>query len=365
MKVLYLYTEVMGYNIPIFEELVTRYGATVDVVHWDQNKKTPYTPNVQSDAVRFHRRSDFSPESLRDFVIKIEPDLVYTSGWQDKGYRPSLAALKALDVPIVMGLDSQWNGSLRQWFGSKIIKYLFKRRYFSYAWVPGPLQHACALRLGFTNAEIISHLLTGDTPIFNQAALALDEEKTQAYPKQFLYVGRLTESKGVDTLAAAFRKYKDSYCGDWGLTCVGNGPLEEQLRAHPDITIKPFAAQTSLASIASCSGALVVPSRYEPWGVVVHEFATAGLPLILSDAVGARRQFLVDGFNGFEFTAGSVDDLARSMLEMSSQSDKQQLEMARGSRVLAAALSPEIATASFVSILIKSRHLSRGRNAAN
>ena len=42
MKVLYLYTEVMGYNIPIFERLVERYGATVDVVHWDQNKKTPY-----------------------------------------------------------------------------------------------------------------------------------------------------------------------------------------------------------------------------------------------------------------------------------------------------------------------------------
>lgn len=351
MKVLYLYTEVMGYNIPIFEQLVERYGATVDVVHWDQNKKTPYVPSVNTQDIRFHPRSKFTPQSLSDFTTVLRPDLVYTSGWQDKGYRPTLQQLKLAGVPIVMGLDSQWNNSLRQRFGAKLIKHVYKKRYFSYAWVPGPLQFECAARLGFEHDEIISHLLTGNTQLFSEAASALKQEKAERYPKQFLYVGRFTESKGIDILIDAFKQYRQTNPTGWGLTCIGNGPLESLLQQQPGITIKPFAEQTSLATVARQMGALILPSRYEPWGVVAHEFAAAGLPLLLSNKVGARQQFLIDGFNGYSFSAASALDLAIKMNQLASTLDDDLLAMAKASRYLASTLSPEIATASFVSVL--------------
>ena len=38
MKILYLYSEVVGYLIPIFEEYVSSYDAEVNVVHWDKEK---------------------------------------------------------------------------------------------------------------------------------------------------------------------------------------------------------------------------------------------------------------------------------------------------------------------------------------
>jgi glycosyltransferase involved in cell wall biosynthesis len=284
-------------------------------------------------------------------VKKLYPDLVYTSGWQDKGYRPALQLLKRSGVPIVMGLDSQWSNSLRQRIGAKLIKYFYKKRYFSYAWVPGPLQYECAARLGFTSSEIIGHLLTGNTHIFNSAAEALEQEKTAAYPKQFLYVGRLTESKGLDTLVEAFRMYRQIYSGGWGLACIGNGPFETQLKEQPGITLEPFADQSTLALRARTAGALVLPSRYEPWGVVVHEFASAGLPLLLSDKVGARMQFLVDGLNGYSFKAGSAMDLAEKMRNLTLNSDAALLRMAHVSRQLASSLNPEISTASFASVL--------------
>jgi glycosyltransferase involved in cell wall biosynthesis len=351
MKVLYLYTEVMGYNIPIFEQLVKRYGASVDVVHWDQNKNTPYVPKASAQGVRFHSRSIFTSKTLCDFVTTLCPDLVYTSGWQDKGYRPALQKLKASGVPIVMGLDSKWTGSLRQHLGAKALKHFFKERYFSYAWVPGPLQYECAARLGFAQTEIISHLLTGNTQIFDSAASALEQEKAQAYPKQFLYVGRFTESKGIDLLIQAFKRYQQDYAGTWGLTCIGNGPLEAQLKAQAGITVEPFAEQTALALTARRMGAFVLPSRDEPWGVVVHEFASTGLPLLLSNKVGARQQFLIDGLNGYSFAAGSVEGLAKTLQQLAAHSEAQLLAMGRASRQLAGALSPEIATASFVSVL--------------
>jgi glycosyltransferase involved in cell wall biosynthesis len=354
MKVLYLYTEVMGYNIPIFECLVKRYGASVEVVHWDANKNTPYVPNATAKNIHFHPRSNFTPQSLCDFATKLQPDLVYTSGWQDPGYRLALKKLKASGVPIVMGLDSQWNNSLRQRLGAKLIRYFYKERYFSYAWVPGPLQVECAARLGFKHHEIIHHLLTGNEAVFSLAAAALRQEKTETYPRRFLYVGRLTESKGLDLLIKAFKQYRAHALNPWELTCIGNGPLEDQLRQQEGITVENFADQATLAQRARQAGAFVLPSRYEPWGVVVHEFAMAGLPLLLSEQVGARHQFLIEGLNGYAFESEAVDDLAEQLFKLASLPDTRLLEMGRASQQLASCLNPEVATASFVSVLKQS-----------
>lgn len=38
-------------------------------------------------------------------------------------------------------------------------------------------------------------------------------------------------------------------------------------------------------------GVFILPSRIEPWGVVVHEFSAAGFPLLLSDQVGSAESF--------------------------------------------------------------------------
>jgi glycosyltransferase involved in cell wall biosynthesis len=123
------------------------------------------------------------------------------------------------------------------------------------------------------------------------------------------------------------------------------------LRAQPEIETLPFMAQTELAKQAKQSGAFVLPSRYEPWGVVVHEFSTAGLPLILSDQVGASAQFLVDELNGSSFCHESAEDLAAKMYAMSSKSASQLIEMGRVSRQLSSSIDPAIAAASFVSAL--------------
>jgi glycosyltransferase involved in cell wall biosynthesis len=351
MKVLYLYTEIMGYNLPIFEQLATRHHATVDVIHWNQNKLTPFVPKIASANIRFHDRFSLTDRAMMDFAVNAKPDLVYVSGWQDKGYLPILQELKARGSKIVMGLDSQWTGSLRQRLGALLIRWRYKPRYFSYAWVPGPMQYAYASRIGFHKNEIICNLLSANTSVFSQRTSGLESDREKHYPKRFLYVGRFTFSKGIDTLIQAYKLYRNQLGGDWSLTCIGNGPLEPLLRAQPEIETLPFMAQTELAKQAEQSGAFLLPSRYEPWGVVVHEFSTAGLPLILSDQVGASAQFLVDELNGSSFCHESAEDLAVKMYAMSSKSASQLIEMGRVSRQLSSSIDPAIAAASFVSAL--------------
>lgn len=352
MKVLYLYTEVMGYNLPIFERLVTHYDAAVDVVHWNQNKLTPFVPDPAS-GVKYHERSSFTQQGLLDFAEVLSPDLVYVSGWMDKGYLPVIKKLKALGTPIVVGLDTQWTGSLRQQIGSRLIKWIYKKRYFSYALVPGPMQYEYAARIGFGKTEILCHLLSGNSGLFKQAAQSLQHDKQVNYPKNFLYVGRFAQTKGIDILLQAFELYRTQCGGDWTLTCIGNGPmanlLERAQQKYPEaITLKAFSSQAALVEQARNAGAFVLPSREDPWGVVVHEFATAGLPLILSEFVGARPQFLIDGMNGYTFHQNSPEQLALQMHKIATSTTEQLVEMGRVSAHLGACLNPEISAASLM-----------------
>ena len=350
MKILYLYTEIMGYNLPILERLVSQYGATVEVVRWNQNKLTPFVP-APIPGVTFHERTSFSDAQLLKFAIGFKPDLVYISGWQDRGYLPVVARLKALGSVIVTGMDSQWKGSLRQRLVAKWIHWLKKERCFTYAWVPGPLQYEFARRIGFKKTEILCNLLSGNSTVFDQATKAESLDQHKSYPKQFLYVGRFASSKGIDILIEAYKLYKTKYHGDWTLTCVGNGPLEKELASAPDIRVEPFSSQEVLVQYARQSGAFILPSRYEPWGVVVHEFATAGLPLLLSEHVGARPQFLIDGLNGYTFYQNSAQELAQKMHQLSSLSNEALLKMGQVSASMAQRVTPDIAAASLVSAL--------------
>lgn len=357
MKVLYLYTELLGYNLPIFERLVNDYDATVDVIHWSQNKLTPFIPSEHTDSskITFHDRSALSSDDMIDFATKLVPDLVYVTGWMDKGYFPVLRRLKSMGVPIVAGLDSQWTGSLRQRLGSALIRWVYKRRYYTYLWVPGPLQYEYARRMGFKKSEIICNLLSGNSDLFVQASRVLDKDKLSHYPQTFLYVGRFAQAKGIDILINAFDIYKDKYQGAWGMTCIGNGPMLEHLtnatQRHSDLQIEPFLTQPELMARAKLAGAFILPSRYEPWGVVAHEFSTAGLPLIFSECVGARTQFLIDQLNGYTFYGDSAEDLAYKMHLMSNNSVEKLVAMGRMSAKLASQITPDITTASLMSVI--------------
>ena len=125
IKILYLYTEIMGYNLPILERLVSHHGASVEVIRWNQNKLTPFVP-APIPGVTFHERTSFNAPQLLAFALALKPDLVYISGWQDRGYLPVVRQLKAQGTTVVTGMDSQWTGSLRQRIVALWMRWLIK-----------------------------------------------------------------------------------------------------------------------------------------------------------------------------------------------------------------------------------------------
>jgi len=350
MRVLYLYAELMGYQVPVLREYVDNYNAHVHVVHWGHKKLTPYIP-PQLDHVTYYDRAQYTSHDLMKLARDIDPNIVYICAWQDKGYLPVARMLRKRNIPVVAGFDGQWKDSVKQRIAS-LIGPCILRRYFSHAWVAGPYQYEYATRLGFKKHQIVFNLLSGNTALFNRGAEYLGEKKTE-FPHRFLYVGNFRSVKGTDILLDAYKRYRTQYNGDWELICVGNGDLKYLLENVPGIEVVDFASQDRLVQIRKKAGVFILPSRFDQWGVVVHEFASAGMPLILSENVGASPVFLVDGFNGAKFRHNSSQNLARAMHHMSSKTDVELIEMGKNSYLLSKKIDPHIVAATFFSIIDK------------
>lgn len=348
MKILYLYSELGPYNIPVIKVLVDRYHAEIRIISWDKNKLKPYIP-PKVEGVSYYSRSAMTPRQICEFANEFDPDLAYISGWMDKGYLKAARMLKVRNIPVVTGFDDIWVGNMRQKIGALVFR-CYLNRYFSDAWVAGPRQFEFARRLGFANKNIIYDLLSFDHNIFRNKAFGTSKAEGE-YPKSFLYIGNFRKVKGTDILVRAFRHYRDTLSGTWRLTCVGNGKLKNLLRNQPDITVHNYLEQEELVRICQASGCFVLPSRHDQWGVVVHECAAAGLPLLLSKNVGAKSTFLIEGYNGMSYSGNSAEELAKAMHVMSHKSDEELLSMSANSIELSNRITPETSAANFVSLV--------------
>lgn len=137
----------------------------------------------------------------------------------------------------------------------------------------------------------------------------------------FLYVGRLSEEKGIDSLLDAFVRVRE-VLPEATLRIVGtgaqNGTLREQVRALAlDAYVKFVGSLQDEPLSREYFGAtcLVLPSHSEPWGLVVNEALSHGCPAVVSDRCGCVPELIVDDETGRAFPAGDVEALARALIE--------------------------------------------------
>ncbi len=120
-----------------------------------------------------------------------------------------------------------------------------------------------------------------------------------------LYVGRLTEEKGIRTLLKAWEGLEVP------LWIVGDGPLRAEVEARKSQFIKVLGEmpQESVIRIMSKAEFLVVPSqRPEVFSLVVPEAFSLGLPVVAS-RIGALGELLRHEKNGLLFEPGNADNL--------------------------------------------------------
>jgi len=339
-KVLFLYTETAPYFLASVARLVKDHGVEAHIIRWPVNKEAPFeTKSV--DGITIHDREGFNETSLRRFANNLKPDIILTSGWVDKGYLQVCRDAHKRGVPTVMCSDTAWRGGLKQWAAVGAARFWLHRT-FSHAWVTGEAQALYAEYLGFSRDRIRRGFYAADLDRFAPLAKRFEELKAAKFPHRFLCMARYIPSKGHQYMVEAFAELCDAgEAKDWELWCIGTGELHPLAQEHSRIKHLGFVQADEVWKYMEQSGVFILPSLYEPWGVVVHEHAAAGFPLMLSDAVGARHRFLKDGHNGQCFVAGNKESLKKAFREVIATPDAELVAMGLRSAELATDWGPK------------------------
>lgn len=158
-----------------------------------------------------------------------------------------------------------------------------------------------------------------------------------------LFCAKLQTWKRPQDLLRAFARISDP---DTFLVFAGEGPLRRDLESEAGslgiaerVRFLGFVNQSALPQVYTASDIFVLPSEYEPFGLVVNESMLCRCPAIVSDRVGARFDLIRENETGYVFPCGSVDALAAT-LERSLSNRMKLREMGHAARARMATWSP-------------------------
>ncbi|HKU70841.1 MAG TPA: glycosyltransferase family 4 protein [Burkholderiales bacterium] len=135
----------------------------------------------------------------------------------------------------------------------------------------------------------------------------VDIERVPEAPRRGgLYVGRLSEEKGIDVLLDALRELPAVT-----IDVIGSGPESEKVKAHPQLNLLGWLKPEEVSERMRRAAYLVMPSIwYENFPRTLVEAYANGLPVVAS-RLGSLAELVDHGQTGLLFEAGSVHDLAR------------------------------------------------------
>jgi glycosyltransferase involved in cell wall biosynthesis len=233
------------------------------------------------------------------------PDVVVVSGWSTFAAQAALAWSRARRVPYVLLVESHDVGPRAPWRravkGAVVPRLVSGARGFL---AVGSLARDSLVARGAPPERIGIFANTIDVDRWLERARTLQPAPHDDVA--VLSVGRDIPEKGFDVLHAA--------CVRAGVRlALVTGGLDEPALAQRYVDADVFA----------------LLSRHETWGVVVNEAAASGLPLVLSDRVGAAYDLLRDGENGFLVPAEDADAAADALRKLAADAE---LRRAMGER---------------------------------
>jgi glycosyltransferase involved in cell wall biosynthesis len=133
----------------------------------------------------------------------------------------------------------------------------------------------------------------------------------------FLYVGRLTQEKGIDTLLKAANSH------NFKLVIIGDGPMnkcvEDAALQNPNISFLGFQPKPVIISYLKKCKAMIFPSIwYETYPVTILEALSTGTPVIASN-LGSMMEMIQNEKTGLHFEPGNEKDLVSKIIKITNE----------------------------------------------
>ncbi len=355
MKILLIHNRYRqkGGEDTVFEnecKLLKENGVDVDTVVFDNRDIKGILKRIEMGI--FAPYNPFSKRIIEGKIEEFKPDMVHVHNFFPQISPSIFWKAKAHKIPVVLTLHNYRlicpNGLLLR--DGKVCKYcikkkfpynsLFKRCYRGSFFQTIPVFLMLSLNnLLKTWEKTVSgfiFLTEFQKKVFFESHIKFDKNKVFIKPNFvpdpgngegkrddfFLYSGRLSEEKGIQTLLSAHRK------GNFKLFVAGDGPMRDLVvdyeRKSKNFKYLGFLGKNELYSYMKRSKALIFPSIcYENFPISIVEAFSTGTPVIASK-IGAQSEIVKDGENGFLFSSDNPDSLLEK-IEVFSSGDQSEL----------------------------------------
>jgi glycosyltransferase involved in cell wall biosynthesis len=252
-------------------------------------------------------------------------DALWVHGYASINALQAILAANALGIPVLLRAES--------WLADRSrspLKLLAKSLFFSDL---RPLI-AATLPIGTANARYWRHYLGHAMPQFlmpyavDNAFFARRAQEAAAGEEQLrselgiepghpviLFASKLQQRKHCDHLVeayAALLRDHDSSGYKPYLVIVGDGEERANLEARcrdlglTNVRFAGFQNQSVLPRYLHLADVFVLPSRHEPWGLIVNEAMAAGCPVLVSSDVGSGPDLVTNGVEGYSYPVGDI-----------------------------------------------------------
>jgi glycosyltransferase involved in cell wall biosynthesis len=356
-------TEIIApYRIPVFNALAQHDGVELHVIFLAENDPTEREWLVYKDEIcfsyqvlpswrrRLGRHNFLLNRGAETALRRARPDFVVCGGYNYVASWQSMAWARRNRVPFGLWAESTTRDFRSRHTLIEFLKTRFLRSCNAFV-VPGKSSVEYLRHYGVPPEMIFTAPNAVDTQFFAQRASVIREdtvshrEALQLPPRFFLFAGRLVQEKGVFDLIRAYGALAPELRKEIGLVFVGEGPARSQLlqraaKVSPgSIQLKGFAQRELLPAYYALADAFVFPTHTDPWGLVVNEAMSCGLPVISSGAAGCVADLIESGCNGRVFSTGDVGQLTSAMDELARDAELRSL-MGQRSRERIAQYSP-------------------------
>jgi glycosyltransferase involved in cell wall biosynthesis len=288
---------------------------------WRDTGEVSPTAPISRGIFRRLRQSDGSPAF----------DALWVHGYASVNSLQAILAANALSIPVLLRAES--------WLADRARSprtLVLKRTFF------GLLGKgiAAVLPIGTVNAEYWTHYFGTSVPQFLMpyavnnryfadlaAAAASREQELRAELELsrdrpvILFASKLQQRKHADHLLDAYsRLIADKTPQERPyLVVVGDGEQRAQLEAQAaqlgleDVRFAGFRNQSELPRFFQLADVFVLPSRHEPWGLIVNEAMASGCPVIVSTDVGCHADLITNGVEGCIFPVGDIGALTEAL----------------------------------------------------
>lgn len=130
--------------------------------------------------------------------------------------------------------------------------------------------------------------------------------------KIIIFVGRFSQQKDFGTLIDVWRIVQQRH-KDWELHAYGEGELRchyEKVVADENLNIRMFPPTSNIFEKYVGSSMLVMTSRYEPFGLVLPEAMSCGLPVVAFNCPYGPADIIKNGENGFLIDNRNIGEFA-------------------------------------------------------